>query len=99
MAILATDSGGSDYEYVPVPEGMHDAICYKLVDAGTNWNEFQGEKTKQHSVYIWWELPNTRTEDDRPMSVFKEYRLSLHEQAALRRDLQAWRNKIFNQQN
>jgi hypothetical protein len=95
MAILATDSGGSDYEYVPVPEGMHDAICYKLVDAGTNWNEFQGEKTKQHSVYIWWELPNTRTEDDRPMSVFKEYRLSLHEQAALRRDLQAWRNKIF----
>jgi hypothetical protein len=95
MAILASDSGGSDYEYVPVPEGMHDAICYKLVDAGTNWNEYQGEKTKQHSVFIWWELPKTRTDDDRPMSVFKEYRLSLHEQAALRRDLQAWRNKIF----
>ena len=92
MAILASDSGGSDYEYVPVPEGMHDAICYKLVDAGTNWNEFQGEKNKQHSVFVWWELPKTRTEDDRPMSVFKEYRLSLHEQAALRRDLQAWRN-------
>ena len=95
MAILASDSGGSDYEYVPVPEGMHDAICYKLVDAGTNWNEFQGEKNKQHSVFVWWELPKTRTEDDRPMSVFKEYRLSLHEQAALRRDLQAWRNNQF----
>ena len=95
MAITATDTGGGDYEYVPVPEGMHDAICYKLVDAGTNWNEYQGEKTKQHSVFVWWELPKTRTEDDRPMSVFKEYRLSLHEQAALRRDLQAWRNKIF----
>ena len=39
MAITATDTGGGDYEYVPVPEGMHDAICYKLVDAGTNWNE------------------------------------------------------------
>ena len=95
MAILASDSGGSDYEYVPVPEGMHDAICYKLVDAGTNWNEFQGEKNKQHSVFVWWELPKTRTEDDRPMSVFKEYLLSLHEQAALRRDLQAWRNNQF----
>ena len=95
MAIVASDSGGSDYEYVPVPEGMHDAICYKLVDAGTNWNEFQGEKNKQHSVFVWWELPKTRTEDDRPMSVFKEYRLSLHEQAALRRDLQAWRNNQF----
>ena len=95
MAIVASDSGGSDYDYVPVPEGMHDAICYKLVDAGTNWNEFQGEKNKQHSVFVWWELPKTRTEDDRPMSVFKEYRLSLHEQAALRRDLQAWRNNQF----
>ena len=95
MAIVASDSGGSDYEYVPVPTGMHDAICYKLVDAGTNWNEFQGTKEKQHSIFIWWELPKTRTEDDRPMSVFKEYRLSLHEQAALRRDLQAWRNNQF----
>ena len=95
MAIVASDSGGSDYDYVPVPTGMHDAICYKLVDAGTNWNEFQGEKNKQHSVFVWWELPKTRTEDDRPMSVFKEYRLSLHEQAALRRDLQAWRNNQF----
>ena len=96
MAILASDTGGGDYEYVPVPTGMHDAICYKLVDAGTNWNEFQGAKEKQHSIFIWWELPQTRTEDDRPMSVFKEYRLSLHEQASLRRDLQAWRNKEFS---
>jgi hypothetical protein len=96
MAIIASDSGGSDYEYVPVPTGMHDAICYKLVDAGTNWNEFGGKKEKQHSVYIWWELPKTRTEDDRPMSLFKEYRLSLHEQASLRRDLQAWRNDEFS---
>ena len=42
MAILAADTGGGDYQ--PVPQGTHDATCYKIVDAGTSINEYQGER-------------------------------------------------------
>ena len=82
MAIMASDSGGGDYQ--PVPQGTYDAICYKIVDAGTSMNKFQDEVNKQHSIFIFWELPTCRTEDDRPMSIFHKYRLSLRENAKLR---------------
>ena len=96
MAILAADTGGGDYQ--PVPQGTHDAVCYKIVDAGTSMNEYQGEVKKQHSVFIFWELPSCRTEDDRPMSIFHKYTLSLHERSALRAHLQNWRNKPFTEE-
>ena len=95
MSILAADTGGGDYQ--PVPQGTHDATCYKIVDAGTSINEYQGERKKQHSVFIFWELPGCRTEDDRPMSIFHRYTLSLHERSALRAHLQNWRNKPFTE--
>ena len=78
MAIMASDSGGGDYQ--PVPQGTYDAICYKIVDAGTSMNKFQDEVNKQHSIFIFWELPTCRTEDDRPMSIFHKYRLSQRRQ-------------------
>jgi len=95
MPVLASDSGGADFEQVP--PGNYDAICYKLVDGGTTMNEFKGEVKKQHSVFIWWELPELTMGDDRPMTIFNKYTLSLHEKAKLRQHLQAWRNKPFTQ--
>ena len=93
MGITASDGGGSDYEQVPV--GTHNAICYKIVDAGTSNNEYQGEVKKQHSIFIFWELPECQTADGRPMSMFNKYTLSLNEKAKLRQHLQTWRNKPF----
>ena len=93
MPIVAADTGSSDYQQVP--QGTHNAICYKIVDAGTTMNEFQGELKKQHSVWLFWELPDLRMDDDRPMSISHKYTLSLHERAALRNILQNWRNKPF----
>ena len=75
MAILASDSGGSEYEQTP--QGEHSAICYKIVDAGTQLTDFKGEISKKHKLYIFWELPECLLEDGRPMSEFKEYTLSL----------------------
>ena len=93
MPIVAADTGAGDYQQVP--QGTHNAICYKIVDAGTAMNEFQGELKKQHSVWLFWELPDLRMDDDRPMSISHKYTLSLHERAALRNILQNWRNKPF----
>ena len=95
MAILASDSGGSEYEQTP--QGEHSAICYKIVDAGTQLTDFKGEISKKHKLYIFWELPECLLEDGRPMSEFKEYTLSLGERSNLRRDLQMWRNRPFSE--
>ena len=96
MAIIASGGGGSDFEQVPV--GTHNAICYKLVDAGTSLNDFQGEISKKHNVFIFWELPELRMTDDRPMVINCQYTLSLNERAKLRQHLQAWRNKSFTEE-
>lgn len=95
MALKASDSGGADFEQVP--PGNYDAACFKLVDGGTTMNEYKGEVKKQHSVFIWWELPELTMADSRPMTIFNKYTLSLHEKAKLRQHLQAWRNKPFTQ--
>lgn len=96
MGIIASGGGGGDFEQVPV--GTHNAICYKLVDAGTTMNEYQGEVNKRHNVFIFWELSELRMDDDRPMSINCQYTLSLNERAKLRQHLQAWRNKSFTEE-
>jgi hypothetical protein len=96
MAIIASGGGGGDFEQVPT--GTHNAVCYKLVDAGTSLNDFQGEISKKHNVFIFWELPELRMADDRPMSINCQYTLSLNERAKLRQHLQAWRNKAFTEE-
>lgn len=96
MALLVSEGGGGDFEQVPT--GTHNAICYKLVDAGTTLNEYQGEVNKRHNVFIFWELPDLRMADDRPMSIYCQYTLSLNERAKLRLHLQAWRNKAFTEE-
>jgi hypothetical protein len=102
MAIVASDSGGGG-EYKLVPQGTHQAVCNTVVDLGKQNTEFQGQGKVQHKVYIRWELPTERltwtdrdgVEREGPMSIGKTYTLSLHEKAALRGDLEAWRGRAF----
>jgi hypothetical protein len=51
----------------------------------------------QHKVRLRWELSDEIMEGDdaKPFSISKTYTLSLHEKAALRHDLEAWRGKAF----
>lgn len=78
-------------KFTPAPEGLHLATCCDVVDLGVRPTPF-GDK---HQVEIWWQL-ETRTPDtgDR-FSVRKRYTASLHEKAALTKDLVLWRGKPF----
>ena len=92
-------------EYDPCPAGMHHAVCYRVIDLGTQETEWQGTKKKQHKVMISWELPNELMEPytdnegkehpARPFTVHKKYTLSFHEKAALLKDLNSWRGRPF----
>ena len=40
MALVAKESGGGTF--TPVPQGMHLARCYRVVDLGTQKSEYLG---------------------------------------------------------
>jgi len=81
--------GSSDYK--PAPEGTHSAVCSAVIDLGTQYSEKYGKS--QHKVLIGWELDTG--EEQRP-TIWRRYSLSLHEKAALRQHLEAWRGRSFS---
>lgn len=96
MSLVAKESG-SQMEFETVPAGVYTALCYRVIDLGTQTTEFAGEIKEGHKVMISWELfgEGARMTDGRPFSVHKQYKISLHEKAGLRKDLEAWRGKKF----
>ena len=100
MSLTAKDSGGGSF--TPVAPGMHLARCYRIVDLGTQKSEYKGQVKHLQKVMIQFEVHG---EDDNgnalvtakgePMSISKNFTLSLSEKATLRIDLQAWRGRDF----
>lgn len=84
-------------DFAPPPAGTHVAVCYRLVDLGTQKIEFQGETKMQRKIMLSWELPDELMEDGRPFTVSKRYTLSSHEKATLRAHLEAWRGRAFTE--
>lgn len=80
--------------FVPPPPGTHAAVCVDIVDLGILEVSFGGKNKKQHKVRIVWQLAEVRP-DNKPYQASKRYTLSLHEKAALRKDLESWRGKAF----
>ncbi len=97
MPLIATETAGSSFS--PVPEGVHAAACCWLIDCGTQHSEqFNNDARK---VVIAFEIPDERIEidgEDKPRIISRQFTLSLHEKAALRAFLEAWRGKRFTAQ-
>lgn len=80
--------------YTPAPEGLYHAVCVDVVDLGvltTTWGD-------KHKVRLVWQIEEVNTEADRRFEVRKQYNLSLHEKATLRKDLESWRGRKFTDQ-
>jgi hypothetical protein len=96
MGLTAKSTGGS---FDPVPEDIHRAICYGVVDLGTHHNPMFDNHT--HKILLIFELPEQRIEiedEDKPRAISKEYTLSLHEKSNLRKHLESWRGKKFSEE-
>ena len=100
MALIAKESGGSTF--TPVPPGMYLARCYRIVDLGTQKSEYQGKVNNLPKVMLQFEVHGNDddgkplvTSKGEPMSISKNFTLSLAEKATLRKDLQTWRGKPF----
>ena len=96
MFIPNPSEGGS---FTPVPAGSHLAVCYRIIDLGTQKVVFQNENKFLRKVMVSWELPDEKMDDGRPFVISKRYTWSMHEKATLRKHLEAWRGKGFSEED
>lgn len=101
MPLYAPSNGGFDRQ---LPEaGMHAARCVVVIDLGTHTDKKylndKGKHPRRRLVQLQWELPGslmTYEGKERPMMATKRYTLSSNEKASLRKDLESWYAKKFD---
>jgi hypothetical protein len=96
MGIVATTNDGNG-GYAQVPAGVHKARCVKIIDLGTQRQEFSGEVSWKRQVMLIWEIPGQDNMNGEPMTISKFYTLSLHEKSNLGADLTSWRGRAFTE--
>src|SRR4029453_9535771 len=79
--------------YTQAPEGLHTACCVDVVNLGI----VAGAYGAKHKVRLVWQLEAVDEEHGRRYDVARVYTLSLHERAALRKDLESWRGRKFTE--
>lgn len=85
----------NDTTFAPVPAGNHVAVCYRVIDLGTQPSEFQGKKSTKQKILISWEIPDEKMEDGRPFTIGQRFTWSMSEKASLRKSLESWRGRAF----
>jgi hypothetical protein len=71
-----------------------------MIELGTVTETFSGEDVTRHRVLLYWELSNELADFDgtqKPLSVSKEFTLSMNEKSSLRKMLESWRGKAFTE--
>jgi hypothetical protein len=91
MPIIAKQG---ESNFVPAPAGAWAAVCVDVVDLGVLEVSFGGKSKQQHKIRIVWQISEMMA-NNKPYVVSKRYTLSLHEKAALRKDLESWRGRAF----
>jgi hypothetical protein len=92
MALTLPEDSSKKFELCPA--GNHLAICYRVIDHGTQVGDYGPKRL----VYIGWEIPEEKMDDGRPFSIGRRYTLSAHEKSTFRKHLEAWRNKAFTKE-
>jgi len=95
---LPKNEGGN---FEQTPAGTFMARCYRFIDLGSHEQVYQGEsKGLKRLVMIGFELPTELMSDGewagKPFTIHKRYTWSTHEKANMRKDLESWRGRKFN---
>lgn len=92
MSLTMPENAGS-FEIAPI--GNHVAVCCRVLDLGTQKATYQGEEKRQRKIYIEWMISGEQKQDGEAFYVGERYTFSSHEKATLRKHLEAWRAKKF----
>lgn len=97
---MITAKSTTSIAHEPIPAGTYLARCYSMIHLGTHDDDYQGRAKKTNKVRITWELPTelkvfNPEKGEQPLSVSKEFTLSMSEKSNLRAFLTSWRGKPF----
>jgi hypothetical protein len=92
MAFIVSEGSS----FTPCPAGPHSAVCVDVIDIGMLPNTFKDGRM-QRKCRIVWQVAEQK-DDGKPYLVQKQYTASLHEKAALRKDLESWRGRPFTKE-
>ena len=91
-------AGSNDTPRFPtVSVGVHKARCVRVIDLGTQHNDYQGQVSWKRQALIIWEVPSETDNEGKPLTISKFYTLSLHEKSTLSADLTSWRGRPFTE--
>lgn len=100
MGLIAKANGGGSF--TPVPPGNHLARCYRIIDLGTQRGEYKGQVKWQQKCMLQFEVHGVDedgnplvTPKGEPLSISKNYTVSLNDGATMRTDFESWRNRAF----
>lgn len=96
MSLTAKIKSESKRELIPA--GIKTAVCCGIIDIGEQETTWEGRTKVANKVLFLWEIPKETIETENgpvPRMVSKQFTNSLHEKAALRNMLQAWRGESF----
>ena len=78
------------------PDGQHVAVCCDVQDLGELEITYGGETKTQHKIVVWFQLGQTDDNGNRYL-IGQRFTLSMHEKANLRKFLEAWRGKVYTE--
>ena len=89
-------------KFDPAPPGTHAAICYAVVDLGTQIGEYLGVPTERHQVWIAWEFPRlifeTEEGEPKPKTISRFLTVSLGDKSNMKPLLEGWRGREFTEE-
>lgn len=94
MSLIVKDDSQQS-KYPQLSTGVHNARCIRVIDLGTQRNEYQGQVSWKRKVMITWEVHNKDSEE--PFEISNFYNNSLYEKANLSKDLTSWRGRPFTE--
>jgi len=80
-----------EQSYELAPAGSHTAVCFRIVDLGTQ----PGMYGPKWQILITWELPDEQMADGRPFTISRRYTLSSNRKSALRADIEGWLGRVL----
>ena len=96
-----TGRTGNDFEYPNI--GLTPAVCINVINGGYEKVIYMGQdKGYQRKIFILWEIDQRITKGDfagQHMVISKEYTFAVSPKSNLRKDLESWRGKVFEEKH
>jgi len=101
MSFVASEHSVSNGETFLIPQGPHVATAFAVIGVGMQETTY-GPRNR---VYVGWEIHDERfqwekdgAENDIPASIWRAYNVSMHKNATLREDVEAWMGKTMTKE-